>query len=127
MEFLLTLTFIVLFLIYLIPTRQERAKKYNQSAHSASQEEIDNQLADKFAQLNYLTQMLQNNTLNNRTSLTPILENVLDQYQRANIQLPSNIIEEAALQLWTSETEIITFIEQQRNHWKLECQKKGLK
>lgn len=127
MEFLLTLTFVVLFLIYIIPTRQERAKKYHQSTHSTTQEEIDSQLSSKIAQLDYLTQMLQNNTLNNHTLLTPILENVLDQYQRANIQLPSNIIEEAALQLWTSETEIITFIEQQRNHWKLECQKKGLK
>ena len=127
MEFLLTLTFIVLFLIYLIPTSQERAKKHQQSHYDPFYEDLNNTIDLKMKQLENLERLLELNTIDNKNNISYILNKVLDQYQRANIQLPSNIIEEAALQLWTSETEIIIFIEQQRNHWKLECQKKGLK
>ena len=75
-----------------------------------------------------LRQKIANNALSDKTNNLPhVLDNVLQRYFDLNIRIPLDIIEEAARLTWTDETEVIAYIEQQRNHWKLECQKKGLK
>ena len=75
-----------------------------------------------------LRQKIKNNALSDKTNNLPyVLDNVLQRYFDLNIRIPLDIIEEAARLTWTDETEVIAYIEQQRNHWKLECQKKGLK
>ena len=75
-----------------------------------------------------LRQKIANNALSDKTNNLPmVLDNVLQRYFDLNIRIPLDIIEEAARLTWTDESEVIAYIEQQRNHWKLECQKKGLK
>ena len=75
-----------------------------------------------------LRQKIANNALSDKTNNLPhVLDQVLQRYFDLNIRIPLDIIEEAARLTWTDETEVIAYIEQQRNHWKLECQKKGLK
>ena len=75
-----------------------------------------------------LRQKIANNALSTKTNNLPmVLDNVLQRYFDLNIRIPLDIIEEAARLTWTDESEVIAYIEQQRNHWKLECQKKGLK
>ena len=73
-------------------------------------------------------QKIANNALSDKTNNLPhVLDQVLQRYFDLNIRIPLDIIEEAARLTWTDESEVIAYIEQQRNHWKLECQKKGLK
>ena len=75
-----------------------------------------------------LRQKIANNAISEQTNNLPyVLDQVLQRYFDLNIRIPLDIIEEAARLTWTDETEVIAYIEQQRNHWKLECQKKGLK
>ena len=75
-----------------------------------------------------LRQKIANNALSDKSNNLPmVLDNVLQRYFDLNIHIPLDIIEEAARLTWTDESEVIAYIEQQRNHWKLECQKKGLK
>ena len=75
-----------------------------------------------------LRQKIANNALSSKTNNLPmVLDQVLQRYFDLNIRIPLDIIEEAARLTWTDESEVIAYIEQQRNHWKLECQKKGLK
>ena len=75
-----------------------------------------------------LRQKIANNALSTKTNNLPyVLDQVLQKYFDLNIRIPLDIIEEAARLTWTDENEVIAYIEQQRNHWKLECQKKGLK
>ena len=75
-----------------------------------------------------LRQKIANNALSPKTNNLPfVLDQVLQRYFDLNIRIPLDIIEEAARLTWTDESEVIAYIEQQRNHWKLECQKKGLK
>ena len=75
-----------------------------------------------------LRQKIKNNALSDKSNNLPyVLDNVLQRYFDLNIRIPLDIIEEAARLTWNDEAEVIAYIEQQRNHWKLECQKKGLK
>ena len=75
-----------------------------------------------------LRQKIKNNALSDKSNNLPhVLDQVLQRYFDLNIRIPLDIIEEAARLTWTDESEVIAYIEQQRNHWKLECQKKGLK
>ena len=75
-----------------------------------------------------LRQKIANNALSDKTNNLPlVLDQVLQRYFDLNIRIPLDIIEEAARLTWTDESEVIAYIEQQRNHWKIECQKKGLK
>ena len=75
-----------------------------------------------------LRQKIANNAISPKTANLPfVLDQVLKRYFDLNIRIPLDIIEEAARLTWTDESEVIAYIEQQRNHWKLECQKKGLK
>ena len=75
-----------------------------------------------------LRQKIANNAISEQTNNLPyVLDQVLQRYFDLNIRIPLDIIEEAARLTWTDESEVIAYIEQQRNHWKLECQKKGLK
>ena len=75
-----------------------------------------------------LRQKIANNALSSKTNNLPMaLDTVLQRYFDLNIRIPLDIIEEAARLTWNDEAEVIAYIEQQRNHWKLECQKKGLK
>ena len=75
-----------------------------------------------------LRQKIANNALSDKSNNLPmVLDQVLQRYFDLNIRIPLDIIEEAARLTFTDESEVIAYIEQQRNHWKLECQKKGLK
>lgn len=87
---------------------------------------------ERLAELNYLIQQKENE-LNELSSNKPInrltitQNKVLDLYEQSNIRLPLDILEDLATQNLKTEKEIFDFIENQRNHWKLENQKKPYK
>lgn len=87
---------------------------------------------ERLAELTYLIQQKENE-LNELSSNKPlnrftITQNkVLDLYEQSNIRLPLDILEDLSTQNLKTEKEIFDFIENQRNHWKLENQKKPYK
>ena len=120
------LFFSLLLLIFLSiwPTYNNR-KRYKAARYvQEMQQEIDY----LHAEWSDLRQKITNNALSDKSNNLPyVLDQVLQRYFDLNIRIPLDIIEEAARLTWTDESEVIAYIEQQRNHWKLECQKKGLK
>ena len=91
-------------------------------------QEMQQEIDYLHAEWSDLRQKITNNALSDKTNNLPhVLDQVLQRYFDLNIRIPLDIIEEAARLTWTDESEVIAYIEQQRNHWKLECQKKGLK
>jgi hypothetical protein len=120
------LFFSLLLLIFLsILHTYNNRKRYKAARYAQEmQQEIDF-LHEEWSDLR---QKIANNALSDKTNNLPhVLDQVLQRYFDLNIRIPLDIIEEAARLTWTDETEVIAYIEQQRNHWKLECQKKGLK
>lgn len=95
-----------------------------------SQETMESQ--ERLTELTYLIQQKENE-LNELPSNKPInrftitQNKVLDLYEQSNIRLPLDILEDLATQNLKTEKEIFDFIENQRNHWKLENQKKPYK
>ena len=120
------LFFSLLLLIFLSiwPTYNNR-KRYKAARYvQEMQQEID----FLHEEWQTLRQKIKNNALSDKSNNLPmVLDQVLQRYFDLNIRIPLDIIEEAARLTWTDESEVIAYIEQQRNHWKLECQKKGLK
>ena len=120
------LFFSLLLLIFLsILHTHNNHKRYKAARYAQEmQQEIDF-LHEEWSDLR---QKIKNNALSDKSNNLPlVLDQVLQRYFDLNIRIPLDIIEEAARLTWTDESEVIAYIEQQRNHWKLECQKKGLK
>jgi hypothetical protein len=120
------LFFSLLLLIFLSiwPTYNNR-KRYKAARYA---QEMQQEIDFLHEEWQTLRQKIANNALSDKTNNLPhVLDQVLQRYFDLNIRIPLDIIEEAARLTWTDETEVIAYIEQQRNHWKLECQKKGLK
>ena len=100
-------------------------KRYKAARYA---QEMQQEIDFLHAEWSDLRQKIKNNALSDKSNNLPyVLDTVLQRYFDLNIRIPLDIIEEAARITWTDESEVIAYIEQQRNHWKLECQKKGLK
>jgi Tfp pilus assembly protein PilO len=69
-------------------------------------------------------EQLQNLAYDNTVNLTKLEIEVLEYYDICNIRIPSDIIEDLHNMKLTDEKDIFSFIESQRNYWKLENTKK---
>ena len=115
----ITLLFFIIVVLYLTP-------KHNH----LSQEIMESQ--ETLAELTYLIQQKENelNELPNNNSInhfTQTQNKVLNLYDNSNIRLPYDILEDLSAQNLKTEKETFEFIENQRNYWKLENQKKPYK
>ena len=120
------LFFSLLLLIFLsILHTHNKHKRYKAARYA---QEMQQEIDFLHEEWQTLRQKIANNALSTKSNNLPlVLDQVLQRYFDLNIRIPLDIIEEAARLTWNDETEVIAYIEQQRNHWKLECQKKGLK
>mgnify|MGYP003602065295 CR=1 FL=1 len=115
---------LLLFFLSILHTHNNR-KRYKAARYA---QEMQQEIDFLHEEWQTLRQKIANNALSDKTNNLPhVLDQVLQRYFDLNIRIPLDIIEEAARLTWTDESEVIAYIEQQRNHWKLECQKKGLK
>lgn len=115
----ITLLFFIIVVLYLTPKRNR-----------LSQEIMETQ--ETLAELTYLIQQKENeiNELPNNNSInhfTQTQNKVLDLYEQSNIRIPLDILEDLSTLSFQSEKETFEFIENQRNYWKLENQKKPYK
>ena len=120
------LFFSLLLLIFLSIWHTANNRKRYKAARYA--QEMQQEIDFLHEEWQTLRQKIANNAISDKSNNLPlVLDQVLQRYFDLNIRIPLDIIEEAARLTWNDETEVIAYIEQQRNHWKLECQKKGLK
>lgn len=66
----------------------------------------------------------ENQRVDTSVSLSQIVIKVLDIYEESHIRIPADIIEDLSYMRFHDEKEVFTFIENQRNYWKLENTKK---
>ena len=120
------LFFSLLLLIFLSILHTHNKRQRYKAARYA--QEMQQEIDFLHTEWSDLRQKIKNNAISEKSANLPlVLDQVLQRYFDLNIRIPLDIIEEAARLTWTDEAEVIAYIEQQRNHWKLECQKKGLK
>lgn len=74
-----------------------------------------------------LDNRIQNSSLDRGTGLTQTQIKVLDKYERSNIRIPVDILEELPYIVNLDEKDTLEYIEHLRNHWKLENSKKVYK
>ena len=115
----IALLFFIIVVLYLTPKRNR-----------LSQEIMESQ--ETLAELTYLIQQKENelNELPDNNSInhfTQTQNKVLDIYEHSNIRIPLDILEDLSTLSFQSEKETFEFIENQRNYWKLENQKKPYK
>ncbi|UTC25186.1 hypothetical protein Bfsp1_30 [Cytobacillus phage Bfsp1] len=90
-------------------------------------EETEEKLRIKRQELDRIQSMIDNSSLDRGTGLTQTQVKVLDKYERSNIRIPADILEELPHIVHLSESDTLEYIEHQRNHWKLENSKKVYK
>ena len=115
----ITLLFFIIVVLYLTPKRNHLTQEIMESQET-------------LAELTYLIQQKENelNELPNNNSInhfTQTQNKVLNLYDNSNIRLPYDILEDLSTQNLKTEKETFEFIENQRNYWKLENQKKPYK
>jgi hypothetical protein len=112
---------IILFMMILFVTSKTKKADYKESYRLGAE------IQSKQKELQGLTQHVEDRTLDRSTSLTKVQIEVLDIYQESNIRIPVDIIEDLAYSRIYDYQEIIAYIENQRNYWKLENTKKPFK
>lgn len=88
---------------------------------------IEEQIEQKTILLSEITNQINEQTFERSTAYTKSEINALKIYEKSNIQIPVDILDEMKHQNLKDENEIIDFIENQRYYWKLENTKKPFK
>ena len=90
-------------------------------------ERLDNLIDAKRSELAKLEKEIQAKTLDRTTALNKPSLNVLNMYDKTGIKIPIDIIEELGYLNLSNEQDVLAYIENQRQFWKLECTKKPFK
>ncbi len=85
---------------------------------------LESKLIGKRSELLSLEQQLQNKTIDRKSNLSNVVNEVLDIYEESNIKIPLDIIEELQYMNLTTDKQVYEYIENQRNYWTLENRKK---
>ena len=85
---------------------------------------LESKIIGKQAKLNSLEQAIQNKSIDRTSNLSTVVNEVLNIYDQSNIKIPLDIIEELHYMNLTTDKQVFDYIENQRNHWKLENNKK---
>lgn len=85
---------------------------------------LQSKLIAKRTELNSIEQAIQNKTIDRKSNLSNVVNEVLNIYEESNIRIPLDIIEELQYMDLTNEKQVYEYIENQRNFWTLENRKK---
>ena len=117
----MTLFFLLIVFIFAMRGTNE-AEKVKEQREELNM--LESKIIGKQAKLNSLEQQLQNKSIDRTSNLSNVVNEVLDIYDQSNIKLPLDIIEELHYMNLTTDKQVFDYIENQRNHWKLENNKK---
>lgn len=85
---------------------------------------LEAKLIAKRTELNSIEQAIQNKSIDRKSNLSNVVNEVLNIYEESNIRIPLDIIEELQYMNLTNEKQVYEYIENQRNFWTLENRKK---
>ena len=119
MEILATILILFLLLIFIVSIVGNNSKPNN---HELKQ--LDTMIHEKRIELSQIEQQIKNKSYNRGNNLSNVVNEVLDIYEQSNIKIPLDIIEELQYMSLSDEKQVFEYIENQRNHWKLENNKK---
>ena len=118
----IALLFFIIVVLYLTP-------KHNKTTTNQQKElfKLEKIIQLKQKELSHLENKL--DTIKSPFSYSTHVTNALNLYQNSFIKLPVDILEELSFfnDSFTSTTDVVTFIENQRNNWKIENTKRLLK
>lgn|SRR5699024_1088145 len=86
--------------------------------------ELERKIFQKRTELDSIEQELHNKRIDRTNNFTIVVNEVLNIYEESNIKIPLDIIEELQFMNFSNEKQVFEYIENQRNHWKLENNKK---
>lgn len=89
--------------------------------------DLEKQIRERLKTLAELNNQIAEQTIDHSYNLTSIELKALDEYERSNIKIPIEIIEDLHALHLQSESDIIDYIDNQRLFWKLENSKKLFK
>ena len=123
MELLYGILVISLLSVFLISNiTKTRKKSYDENERIL--DELNSQVEIKQNKLLVIEQTIKNKIIDSAVSLTNIEIKALDVYDKTNIKIPADIIEDLHSLNLETEKEILDYIENQRYFWKLENTKK---
>ena len=86
--------------------------------------ELETKIFQKRTELESIEQEIHNKRIDRSNNFTIVVNEVLNIYEESNIKIPLDIIEELQFINLSDEKQVFEYIENQRNHWKLENNKK---
>lgn len=118
----ITLLFFIIAVLYLTPKRNKTILTQQKELT-----QLENTIELKQKELSHLENKL--DTIKSPFSYNTHVTNALNLYQNSFIKLPVDILEELSFfnDSFTSTIDVVTFIENQRNNWKIENTKRLLK
>lgn len=115
----------LLFLLIVFIATMRGTSNANQIAESKQQLNVLNsQVLMKRNELNELDQQIHHKTIDRKSNLPMMVNEVLDIYEESNIKVPLDIIEELQYMKFSNDKEVYDYIENQRTYWQLENRKK---
>lgn len=89
--------------------------------------ELDDKIHFKEQYIAKLNNQIHSRTIDKNVQLSNAEITILNIYEQSHIRIPADIIEELSFMKLTTEKEILDYIENQRNYWKLENTKRAYK
>ncbi|AMR58253.1 DNA replication organizer [Bacillus phage BSP11] len=103
---------------------RNKINKTEKLEHDREIERLQQLIRQKQQILAEINEQIDNRTIVNNIQLSHVESAVLDLYDESNIRIPVDIIEDLHHKKLSTEKEVMEYVENQRNFWKLENMKK---
>lgn len=103
---------------------RNKINKTEKLEHDREIERLQQLIRQKQQILTEINEQINNRTIDNNIQLSHVESSVLDLYDESNIRIPVDIIEDLHHKKLSTEKEVMEYVENQRNFWKLENTKK---
>jgi ABC-type multidrug transport system fused ATPase/permease subunit len=118
---------LIIIIAIIISSYLNKREKKKQQEQEELLFEIEDLIILRTKELNEIIQNIERMQVNNKIGLTEQEIKVLDIYDKSNIRIPADIIEDLHNMKLKNEKDILDYIENQRHFWKWENTKKPFK
>ena len=123
METFLIIALLLIVSVFYLSTRS-KVNKEEKIQYERELERLQALIREKQKTLAEINEQIDNRTIVNNIQLSRVESAVLDLYDESNIRIPADIIEDLHYKKLSTEKEVMEYLENQRNFWKLENMKK---